>query len=47
VSQEDPAIVQGAPHNTAVARVDEVRAVKEARLTFDMKPGGADVGKPL
>lgn len=47
VSQEDPAVVQSAPHNTAVARVDEVRAVKEARLTFDMKAGGADVGKPL
>ncbi|HWH08862.1 MAG TPA: aminomethyl-transferring glycine dehydrogenase subunit GcvPB [Candidatus Thermoplasmatota archaeon] len=36
VSQEDPEVVRGAPHNTSVGRVDEVRAVKEARLTFDM-----------
>ena len=35
-SQEDPEVVRGAPHNTSVGRVDEVRAVKEARLTFDM-----------
>ncbi|MFA5861943.1 MAG: aminomethyl-transferring glycine dehydrogenase subunit GcvPB, partial [Candidatus Thermoplasmatota archaeon] len=47
VNQEDPAIVTSAPHNTSVRRVDEVRAVKEARLTFDMKPGGGDIGKPL
>ena len=45
VSQEDPDVVKAAPHNTAVGRVDEVRAVKEARLTFDMTAGdsrGAD-----
>ena len=36
VSEEDAEVVRTAPHNTAVARVDEVRAVKEARLTFDM-----------
>ena len=40
VAQEDPEVVRTAPHNTAVGRVDEVRAVKEARLTFDMRPGG-------
>ncbi len=39
-TEEDPEVVRTAPHRTAVARVDEVRAVKEARLTFDMKPGG-------
>jgi glycine dehydrogenase subunit 2 len=36
VMEEDPEVVRTAPHNTAVGRVDEVRAVKEARLTFDM-----------
>jgi len=40
VAEEDPEVVKGAPHNTAVGRVDEVRAVKEARLTHDMRAGG-------
>ena len=39
VMDEDPEVVRGAPHNTAAGRVDEVKAVKEARLTFDMTPG--------
>jgi glycine dehydrogenase subunit 2 len=52
VTEEDPAVVTSAPHNTSVRRVDEVRAVKEARLTFDMEPGGPgasekQLGQPL
>ena len=39
-TEEDPDVVRTAPHNTSVGRVDEVRAVKEARLTADMVPGG-------
>jgi len=36
VMDEDPEVVRAAPHQTAVGRVDEVKAVKEARLTYDM-----------
>jgi len=36
VAREDPAVVTSAPHNTAIGRVDEVKAAKEPRLTFDM-----------
>ncbi len=36
VLAEDPELLRTAPHNTAVARVDEVRAVKQPRLTYDM-----------
>jgi glycine dehydrogenase subunit 2 len=36
VMDEDPDLVKSAPHNTSVGRVDEVRAVKDARLTYDM-----------
>ena len=44
VNEEDAEVVRTAPHNTAVARVDEVRAVKEARLTYDMGTS-ADSGR--
>jgi glycine dehydrogenase subunit 2 len=44
---EDPEVVRAAPHNTAVSRVDEVRAVKEPRLTFDMRPKSEAIGKPV
>jgi glycine dehydrogenase subunit 2 len=44
VAEEDPAVVSSAPHNTSVGRVDEVRAVKRARLTFDMSPRGGEPG---
>jgi glycine dehydrogenase subunit 2 len=47
LQDEDPEVVRSAPHNTAVARVDEVRAVKEPRLTFDMKPKGEELGKSV
>jgi glycine dehydrogenase subunit 2 len=36
VMEEDAELVRTAPHHTSVGRVDEVRAVKEPRLTFDM-----------
>jgi len=36
LGEEDPEVVRTAPHNTSVARVDEVHAVKQARLTADM-----------
>ena len=39
LQEEDPEVVRTAPHHTSVGRVDEVRAVKEARLTYDMRPG--------
>ena len=42
---EDPDVVKGAPHNTSVRRVDEVRAVKQPRLTFDMQPERKDTGR--
>lgn len=33
-SQSDPALVHGAPHNTAVARLDEVLAARQAVLRY-------------
>ncbi|HEX2022604.1 MAG TPA: aminomethyl-transferring glycine dehydrogenase subunit GcvPB, partial [Candidatus Thermoplasmatota archaeon] len=47
VNDEDPEVVKTAPHNTSIARVDEVKAVKEPRLTYDMKPRGGGLGAPL
>jgi len=47
LNDEDPEVVRAAPHNTAVGRVDEVRAVKEPRLTFDMHPKQEEIGKPV
>jgi glycine dehydrogenase subunit 2 len=38
VAREDPAVVRSAPHNTAVGRLDEVKAAREPRLTYDMTP---------
>ncbi|MHB8605072.1 MAG: aminomethyl-transferring glycine dehydrogenase subunit GcvPB [Thermoplasmatota archaeon] len=37
IAEEDPRTVTTAPHNTSVARLDEVRAARELRLTYDMK----------
>ncbi len=39
---EDPETVRTAPHNTSIRRVDEVRAVKQPRLTFDMRPAAKE-----
>src|SRR5581483_5644457 len=47
LTREDPEVVKAAPHNTAVARVDEVHAVKSPRLTFDMHAKDEAIGKPL
>ena len=38
ILSEDPEVVRTAPHHTSVARVDEVYAVKNPRLTYDMWP---------
>ncbi|MHB8586774.1 MAG: aminomethyl-transferring glycine dehydrogenase subunit GcvPB [Thermoplasmatota archaeon] len=40
IAAEDPAVVQSAPHNTSVGRLDEVKAAREPRLTYDMRPKG-------
>ncbi len=42
---EDPAILTSAPHNTSIGRVDEVRAVKQPRLTYDMGGKAEDSGR--
>ena len=34
IVKEDPALVRGAPHNTSVARVDEVLAAREPVLSW-------------
>jgi len=36
IAQEDPNLVKDAPHNTAVQRIDEIRAVKNPILTWKL-----------
>ena len=36
IVKEDPALLHSAPHNTAVARVDEVQAAREPLLSWRM-----------
>jgi glycine dehydrogenase subunit 2 len=36
-AQNDPALVKGAPHNTPVRRLDEVRAARQLLLTDGAK----------
>ena len=36
ITQEDPELLKSAPHNAAVARVDEVRAAREPILSWRM-----------
>ena len=33
IANEDPAVLHGAPHNTSVRRIDEVRAAREPILS--------------
>jgi glycine dehydrogenase subunit 2 len=39
ILSEDPAVLHAAPHNTAVRRVDEVRAAREPILSARMAKG--------
>jgi glycine dehydrogenase subunit 2 len=44
IASEDPEIVRSAPHNTAVGKVDEVYAAKEAILSYRaFKKRGASI----
>jgi glycine dehydrogenase subunit 2 len=36
ITQEDPELLKSAPHNAAVARVDEVQAAREPILSWRM-----------
>ena len=45
LNEEDPEVVKTAPHNTSIGRVDEVRAVKMPRLTYDMQVKDEDAGR--
>ena len=48
ITEEDPELLKSAPHNAAVARVDEVQAAREPILSWRMlqKAKGSTSRKP-
>jgi len=46
IAAEDPELLRSAPHHTAVGRVDEVRAVRDLRLSWMAAQKGAPLSEP-